>query len=118
MCKTMIAKVNLNKYYCLLLEISSTRSEAFIMQAFFTWKYHHSKYLAQSFNDNANLFEIMQNLHFIKKTKKSINIIMYRFETDSSMLHTSATHNVNCMVSTNRLNFIKYYAQRSCIHNC
>jgi len=61
MCKSMTIKVYLNKYYCLLLEISSTRFEAFIMHTCFVQKYHHSKYLAQSFNHNANFFEIMQN---------------------------------------------------------
>jgi hypothetical protein len=59
--KTMMIKVNLNKYYCLLLEISSVRFEAFVMHIYFAQKYHHTKYLAQSFNHNANLFEIMQN---------------------------------------------------------
>ena len=32
-------KVNLNKYYCLMSEISSTRFEAFIMQTYFVQRY-------------------------------------------------------------------------------
>jgi hypothetical protein len=59
--KIMIIKVNLNKYYCLLLEINSIRFEAFIMHTYFAQKYRHSKYLARFFNHIANLFEIMQN---------------------------------------------------------
>lgn len=41
--------------------MSFIRFEAFITHTYFVQKYHHSKYLAQSFNHNANLLEIMQN---------------------------------------------------------
>jgi hypothetical protein len=69
--KTTTTQVNLNKHYWLLLEISSLRSEAFIMHTYFAQKYHHSKYLARSFNHTANLFEMMQNYCCTKKKPRT-----------------------------------------------